>query len=153
MNTDTENFLVSLLWALPEDHVAHKNGWTIHEFHPEFIAAVERFCSGFREYLNALDEQAEDSDVYADPDAGEQSFGGDVYFSLSGHGCGFWDARDSEWGDAMQAALEAFSGSKYRFEEIDIMKFKGKIHLAYRTAAYRREYLEKMFGNTAAVPA
>lgn len=142
MSTETDNFLESLLWALPEDHTAHKNGWSVHEFHPEFRAAVSRFIYGFRAYLQ---EHCPD----LDPDAGGRSFGGNVYFSLSGHGCGFWDDRDAEWGQAMQSALEAFvKGDKYRFEQIGLMKFSGKIHFALRTAAFRREELAKVFGNT-----
>lgn len=143
MNTDTSHFLEALLFGLPEDHAAQKNGWSIHEFHPDFVEAVTQFIYAFRDRLQDLSEENE---IYADPDAGERSFGGDVYWSLSGHGVGFWDARDSEWGKAMQAALEAFAGGDcYRFEQIDLMKFNGKIHFPLRTAAFRRDELAKVF--------
>ena len=136
MNTDTENFLESLLWA-----DFNEKPWTIHEFHPEFIKATDDFISGFRTYLAA---KLPDTD----PDDCERSFGGNVYFSLSGHGCGFWDDSDMELGKALNDALVEYSGGKYAFEQIDLMKFHGKIHLAYRTAEYRREYLAKMFNTT-----
>lgn len=152
MNQDTQDFLGTLLWTAhnPDDpKTAHIANWTIWEFHPDFVAAVDRFIAGFREYLEKLDEQATDTDVYAHPDNCERSFGGNVYLSLSGHGCGFFDDRDMELGDALQAAVEAYAGGdRHRFEELDgnLSKFHGKIHLGFRTAAYRKTYLEQYFG-------
>ena len=131
MKRDTEDFLATLLWAND-----FPSGWTIHEFHPEFIAAVDCFCDGFRAFCDSRG---------LDPDAGERSFGGNCYASLSGHGIGFWDDPDGDWGAAMQAAIRDYSGRPFRFENVDLMKFHGRIHLAYRTAACRREYLAKMF--------
>ena len=100
MKPDTANFLETLLFVSEEPF----QSMTIHDFHPDFIAAVDIFISGFREYL-----AAHHPDI--DPDAGERSLGGNCYFSLSGHGCGFWDDSNSEYGDAMHAALKAFSAS------------------------------------------
>lgn len=161
MNSDTSDFLESLLWALPEDHAARKNGWTVREFHPEFIAAVDSFLSGFREYLllkaDALAEGPEDQfsedlwSLYDSPeDAGSRSFGGNVYFSLSGHGVGFWDEAETK---PLQTALEAYAGSRHAFEHIDLCKFSGRIHLAYRTAAFRREELAGLFTPAAGLTA
>lgn len=164
MSTDTENFLEALLWVAyspDRPETKHIANWTIHEFHPEFQQAVAGFCQGFREALTlAADKltEAPDSEfdeelweicaILDNPDAGERSFGGNVFFSLSGHGVGFWDDRDAARGKVLQAALESYSGgNRHRFEGIESMlsKFNGKIHLSYRTAAFRREALHKLF--------
>lgn len=143
---DTQDFLESLLFALPEDDKGRRPDWSIHEFHPEFIAAVNHFTCNFRARLSDLRETAEDPETL-DEDATGRSYGGNVYFSLSGHGCGFWDDRDHDRGQALQSALEEFAGGdRHRFEELDnLAKFHGKIHLAFRTADFRREYLAKFF--------
>jgi hypothetical protein len=169
MNSDTQDFLEALLFVAADgQHQGHNHraNWTIHQFHPEFQEAVDRFISGFREYLTAkADEMTEGPESAFDdvlfgyldnPDDCERSFGGNVFFSLSGHGVGFWDDSNGERGKALQSALEAYSAQdsrqrfegKYRFEELEsnLAKFSGKIHLAFRTAAHRREYLDKYFG-------
>lgn len=164
LSSDTASFLESLLWANSgPDQNTHWGNWTIHQFHPEFTDAVTAFLDGFREYLSARIEshdgegdsltadQLEEMESMLDPDQCERSFGSNVYFSLSGHGAGFRDERDMERGEALHAALLAYSGNPYRFENIDLMKDHGRIHLAYRTAAFRREYLVKLLGNTATV--
>ena len=143
LSNDVASFLETLLWA--NDYPA---GWTIHEFHPEFIAALDAFLSGFRAKLSDLRETAADPDLL-DEDATGRSYGGNVYLSLSGHGCGFWDDSDTERGKALQSALQAYAGDRHQFEGIDLYKFHGKIHLAYRTAAFRREYLAKLFATAA----
>lgn len=173
LDSDLAAFLESLLWANESEDRPHEKNWTIHEFHPEFTKAVETFLSGFREYLQArIDaiaemhgkfspEALEDMESKLDPDQCERSFGGNVYFSLSGHGVGFWDDYSfdgpdkSARGKALQFALEAYSGNRYRFEELggNLYKFKGQIHLAYKTAAFRREYLAKTFGGVNQAPA
>ena len=149
ISSDTEHFLETLLFCTDGENENESKGWTIYEFHPDFIQAVESFCDGFREYLEEKNQEAIEKDLpepFEDPDSGERSFGGNCYASLSGHGIGFFDDRDSTYGDAMQAAIKAYSGEDYRFEDIgDLAKFNGKIHLAFRTAAFRKEYLGKMF--------
>jgi len=139
-SSDTAAFLHSLLWVAESDDAPHIANWTIHQFHPEFTAALESFLDGFREFIAARNPEI-------NPDDCDRSFGGNVFFSLSRHGCGFWDERDSELGDALQALLVEYSGGKYSFEELEsnLAKFDGRIHLAYSTAAYRREYLAKLF--------
>ncbi len=148
LSTDAESFLETLLWVAVRDtrETDHIKNWTVHEFHPEFVAALETFLSGFRKSLAKLPPGL-------DPDeCCNRSFGGNVFFSLSGHGVGFWDEREN--GDELQAALEAYSGNRHRFEALDgnLSKFHGKIHLAYRTAALRREYLAKTFGGVTIAP-
>jgi len=108
---------------------------------------VETFIDGFNTHLETSGFDMDRLEYLT------RSFGGNVYFSLSGHGCGFFDEyADPErtLGDELQALLVSYAG-QYRFEELDgnLAKFKGKIHLAYRTAAFRREYLAKMFTVTA----
>lgn len=152
MNSDTQDFLDTLLQLADtgERETRHVRDWTVHQFHPEFVSAVDSFISGFREYLAGLAEDdsfpGESHLAFDDPDAVTNgTFGGNVFLSLSGHGAGFWDTPESE---PLQAALEAYAGGKYRFEQLgahSLAKFSGKIHLAYRTAAFRREYLAKLF--------
>ncbi len=142
LSRDVSDFLEALLFGTSAGGMPDHS---IHEFHPEFIAAADAFLSGFRAFLSDMRDAAEDPDLL-DEDAPGRSYGGNVYFSLSGHGCGFWDDRDSERGEALQSALETYAGGdKYRFEEVDLMKFHGKLHLAFRTADFRREYTAKMF--------
>lgn len=137
---DTSDFLEALIFAQPEDaEINDRSGHSIFDFSPEFIAAVDRFITGFRTYL---DTQNFDSDRL---DELNRSFGGNVYFSLSGHGCGFWDERSDTAGDELQGHLEKYAGGKYHFESLDIAEREdGKIDCAFLP-----EYLEdsraKMF--------
>lgn len=158
LSQDTSDFLETLLWVAyspDQPETRHIQNWTIHEFHPEFVAAVDSFLSGFRSFLfDKRESMDEDGAELLDEDAPSRSFGGNVFFSLSGHGVGFWDDHDSERGEALQAALVEFAGDdKYRFHELEssLAKFKGRIHLAFRTAAFRREYLAKYFATPATV--
>lgn len=147
MTTDAENFLDSILFAMPENDNGEQElaGLSVHDFAPDFVAAVESFCSAFRDYVaGKLPE--------TDPDDCERSFGSNVYFSLSGHGCGFWDDSDSTLGDALQSALVDFvGGDKYRFEWMDLYHFKRwkkpAIHIAMRTPALRRDELARLFAH------
>jgi hypothetical protein len=135
ISQDAENFLAALLWAYPEDDDG-KNPMdekTPGDFSPEFITAVSNFCESFRAYLAAREIEIPDS---------PNSFGGNVYFSLSGHGCGFWDSDETAH---LQSHLEAFSGSKYRFEEIDLSEDEnGKLDLSY-LPEFIAGYRAKMF--------
>lgn len=139
MTLDCENFLVSLLWALPEDESQEVREATIYDFSPEFIAGVESFISGFRDFASERNPEALD-----EADNCPRSFGGNVYFSLSGHGVGFWDSNETK---AMQPLLEEYSGSKYRFEELgNMLSFRedGKLDLSFIPSAID-EYRAKLF--------
>ena len=140
----TASFLETLLFVADNLDYDERplEGASIYDFAPAFVSAVSNFVHGFRAYLaDKLPELYERCDECA------RSFGGDVFFSLSGHGCGFWDDRDSELGGALQTALETFSGSRYRFEELESTLHKddttGKIDLAFIPSAlekYRARY-------------
>lgn len=139
MTKDCETFLETLLWALPEDEPQEVREATIYDFSPEFISGVDSFISGFREFANERNPEALEQ-----ADESPRSFGGNVYFSLSGHGCGFWDSAETE---ATQSLLEEYSGSKYRFEELgNLLSFRedGKLDLSYIPSAIE-EYRAKMF--------
>lgn len=140
MDTDTESFLAAVSFSAGEDNpILDAN---VHDYHPDLVAAVSKFCGAFRSYCQ---------DLGLDPDYdGEDHFGHNVFFSLSGHGCGFWD-DSGPWGDVFQAALENFAGSKYLFEELawnldwEGEKGDSKIHLSF-LPQYLAEYLQKYFG-------
>lgn len=135
MKTDTLDFLAALLWAYPEDETGQNpmEGFTAHDFSPAFQESASRFLSGFRTYLAEREIPIPDSGF---------SLGHGVYFSLSGHGCGFWDSSETEH---LQAPLEAYSGNRYRFEEIDLMADEsGLLDLAI-LPEHRAEYRSRLF--------
>lgn len=147
LNSDLANFLETLLWCADgtregmETDDSKLEGATIHEFSKPFTDAVDKFLSGFRAYAESKG---------LDPDAPDRSFGGNVYFSLSGHGCGFWDDRGEE-GDKLQSALIEFSGgNRYRFEALDSELRKdeetGEIDLCI-LPAFIGEYRRKRFSD------
>lgn len=154
MNSDTADFLSTLLQLADtgERDTRHVKAWAVHEFHPEFVAAVDSFLSGFRGYLERLaGNGAEDSEAFEDPDSVcRGTFGGNVFLSLSGHGAGFWDTDESK---PLQDALEAYAGGKHRFESLSgslLAKFSGKIHLAFRSKEARRRELAHFFSTETA---
>jgi hypothetical protein len=129
------DFLEALLFAHPPNEEGEyiMDGKTVYDFSPEFIEGVESFIAGFLDYT-----EENDIDI---PETG-RSFGGNVYFSLSGHGCGFWDVSETKH---LQEHLEAYSGNKYRFEEIDLMEdANGKLDLAFIPSALE-EYRSRLF--------
>jgi len=139
MTKDCEAFLESLLWAMPEDEPQEVREATIYDFSPEFIAGLESFISGFREFASSRNAEALEA-----ADECRRSFGGNVYFSLSGHGVGFWDSEETE---AMQPLIEEYSGKKYRFEELgSMLSFRedGKLDLSFKPEALD-EYRAKLF--------
>jgi len=148
MKTDTAKFLEAILWALPEDEPEEIRQATVYDFTPEFINAAETFVDGFRAYAESLD---------LDPDAPGRDFGANVYFSLSGHGVGFWDddGKDGE-GHRLQAALEDYAARKYQFEEItldfiDLGPMDGKLDLSFIPSAIE-EYRAKLFATKNQTP-
>ena len=138
MSQDAENFLAALMFAYPESEQETIDGKTIYDFSPEFITAVSNFCEAFRAYLYPILSD----DQFSAIDECPRSFGGNLYFSLSGHGCGFWDSDDTEH---LQAHLDAFSGDHYRFEEIMLDEDEnGKLDLSY-LPEFIAEYRRRMF--------
>lgn len=132
---DACDFLEAVIFAYPEDETGTNplSERTVHDFSPDFISAVESFISRFRSFLDERGIEIPDCD---------RSFGGNVYFSLSGHGCGFWDLFDTEH---IQPILEEYAGSRYAFDQMDICDDEnGKLDLAF-LHEYRAEYRLKMF--------
>ena len=140
----TRDFLEALLFIAdnPDEDERPLEGKTIFDFSPEFINAVDAFVYGFQRFL--ADQYPE---LHERIDDCQRSFGGNVFFTLSGHGCGFFDERDSELGDALQSALVEYSGGdKYRFEQLESNLSEnddGKIDLSFILEAitkYRSKY-------------
>jgi len=137
MNSHTSDFLASLLFV--SDRL---EGKTVYDFHPNFVSAVDSFIEKFETYL------AKRGFDFTRLDDLQRSFGGNVFFSLSGHGCGFWDERDPV-GKELDSLLKAFSGP-YRFEQIDLSTHRrGKIDLSIRVP-FIAQYREKMFSDNLA---
>lgn len=139
MTKDTSDFLTSLLFT--SDGFERKNP---KDFTLEFQEYVDEFIVGFEKFLEFKGfEKNRLKDL-------QKSFGGNVYFSLSGHGCGFFDEYgdvEKTLGDDLQSLLEEYSGDKHRFEALSsqIMKLRGgKITLHYKKP-FMKEYFEKIF--------
>lgn len=127
MNTHTSDFLETLLWVADSPDMDERplEGASIHQFTDPFKDAVSGFIAGFLQYLEACDFDMDRLDHL------ERSLGGNVFFSLSGHGCGFFDETgrnahpgnypdgDPTLGDELQAHLETYAGGRHRFEELD----------------------------------
>ena len=109
-----------------EEHSFHE--LTIYNFTPEFIKAVIGFCDAATAHLESEHE------TQVALDNCERSLGGNLYFSLSGAGVGFFDESKAD-GDALQKALEDFAGA-HRFEELANMLDRegedGPITLSYK---------------------
>jgi hypothetical protein len=141
MNTkiapDTAAFLEALLFTLPEDEPEEIREASIYDFSPEFIEAASGFIFAFRDFANERNPDALEA-----ADNSPRSFGGNVYFSLSGHGCGFWESDDTE---PMQSFIEEFSRNKYRFEEMPLsFREDGKLDFAI-IPSYLAEYRATKF--------
>ncbi len=137
MSPDASNFLASLLFTQPEDSGLPSH--SVDDFSPEFIAGAESFIAGFIAYLGERHPR-----LHECRDLMERSFGGNVYFTLSGHGCGFWDDSEPE-GRELAEALYTYSGNRYRFENIDLMlNADGKLDLSYVPSAIA-QYRAKLF--------
>ena len=133
ISQDATDFLTAYLWA-NEEQMPDLEGKTIFDFSPAFIAGLESFLSRFREFCEWRGVEIPET---------ERSFGGNVYFSLSGHGVGFRDDSETEH---LQAELVEFSGSKYRFEGLNVSENEdGELDLSYIPEALA-EYREKTFG-------
>lgn len=132
MNRDTQDFLTTLLWLAdnPDEEQRPLMGKTVHDFSDKFVEGADKFIAAFRQHLNGkgwTDEKI---------DGAERSFGGNVFFSLSGHGSGFFDDCDEEIASLHEIIKEWAGGN--RFEELDYMLDvgeDGKIDLSYIPSA------------------
>lgn len=132
---DAQDFLVALLWAYPSDDNGENpmDEKSIYDFTPEFVEGVESFIQGFEDYLEEREIEIPET---------PRSFGGNVYFSLSGHGAGFWDDTETKH---LQAHLEAYSGDKYRFGDIGLDEDEnGKLDLSI-IPEHIKECRDKLF--------
>ncbi len=135
MNVKTKDFLAALLFVYPANDEGENpmEDKTIYDFSPEFIAAVDGFISSFEDYLLKEDIEIPVTELH---------FGGNVYYSLSGHGCGFQDEEDTE---EIHAALIKFAGNRWKFEQIDLAEDEnGKLDLSFMPQ-YRKEYRDRLF--------
>lgn len=143
MKKDTQDFLETLLWLADDPDSQEGRGEkrqfqnkTIYDFSDAFIAGAESFIDAFRAHLDTIGFTAWDKM--------ERSFGGNVYFSLSGHGCGFFDDRNDEVSD-LQEVIQKWAGDngrRLRFEELDCMLdvFEdGKIDISFIPSAIEKQ--------------
>lgn len=142
MNEDTKNFLITLLWMAdnPDEEKRPFIDKSIYDFTPEFVAAADAFVAGFRAHLVKIGFDM------AALDHSERTFGGNCYFSLSGHGCGFFDDRN-EVIAGLQDIIKEWAGG-FRFEELAECYLEvnddGKIDLSFIPEAIE-EYRNKFF--------
>jgi hypothetical protein len=139
-NKHTNDFLAALLFTshFTNNSTNGARSKSIYDFHPDFIKAVDSFITKFEAYLERRFFEFDRLDDL------HRSFGGNVYFSLSGHGCGFWD-EGNDTGSELNDHLRNFSGNSYRFEHIDLSTHRGgKIDLSI-LVKHNDEYREKMF--------
>jgi hypothetical protein len=137
MSADAHAFLEALLFGYHDE--SFYSIYSPSDFSLEFIASVEQFIDGFTAYLSE-----KHVDLCEKKHALKRSFGGNVYFSLSGHGCGFWDDTDPA-GKLLDDALKAYSGNRYRFEQIDLSEdLAGKLDLSFIPSALPK-YRNKLF--------
>ena len=141
MKQHTMDFLETLLWVAdnPDDSVRPFADKTIYDFSDEFVAGAEAFIDAFLDHLIKIG-----FDTSRLP--GERSFGGNVYFSLSGHGCGFFDDRDEAIAD-LQEVIQKWAGGRRRFEELEYnldIGDDGKIDLSYIPSAIK-QYRDALF--------
>jgi len=143
MKTDTINFLEVLLFNGTDQDTEQGGvlyGKTVYDFTPAFTNAVDKFVSAFRDHLEQTGFPMDKLD------ASERSFGGNVYWSLSGAGVGFFDDRE-EVVCKLHERLKTWAG-EYRFEDLANMLDvgeDGKIDLSFIPSAIE-DYREKYFG-------
>jgi len=112
------------------------SGREVHEFSPAFFRAVTDFIQGFLNYLEQKNPELK-------PELLGSGFGHNMFFSLSGHGCGFWDTEETE---PFMDALHEYAGTRLRFEAMDLDRAEyGQLDLAIAPEQIE-EYRRKMFG-------
>lgn len=113
MKKYTADFLAALLWAAdnPDENTRPLMDKTVHDFSPAFADAVEKFIDAFIAHAAKFGYTADEMD------AAERSLGANVYFSLSGHGVGFFDDSDNRIA-SLHDIIKEWAGWP-RFEELD----------------------------------
>ena len=115
---DTENFLLALLFSYNwDDSELDEGDCSICDLPETFKNQVDAFICGFDDHLE--DESLKNDKLESAIESAnncERSYGGSVFWSLSGCGVGFWDESE-DWGDIMQKELEKYAGGKYKFED------------------------------------
>ena len=120
MNKHTENFLEAVLWSYPwEDSELEEGNFTIHDVDSDFVQIVESFINGFIRFLESREIEIVEF---------ERSFGGNCYFSISGHGVGFWDSPETKH---FQDLIESYAGNKYKWEGINFWEENGILKVDY----------------------
>ena len=123
MNTHTENLLEALLFGHCWEYSEYdEEDITIYDFDNATIIRLEAFIESFE---NVLQEKM--PEAYERLNELERSFGSNVYFSLSGHGCGFFDERDDELAK-IHDAIQEFA--PYLFEQVQIVESSTDSQLA-----------------------
>ena len=149
---DAQDFLETLLWVASgnEKDTRYENGEsaedgelygkTIYDFSDKFKVAVCNFCWDVRDEITEI-EGVEDELLKC-----SRSFGGNLFFSLTGHGCGFFDESDAD-AEKIESALFSFV-DKYQLEDLEHMlcvdEETGKIDLCF-TAESIEKYRAKYF--------
>lgn len=151
MNTDTQDFLDSLLWDAQYSEKeegttqaeGNVQGCTIADFHPEFVQAAEEFVEGFKNHLRSAGYDLDQATNL------ERDFGRNIYGSLNGGGVGFFDDHDT-LGDELQKEIRRFARHQCQMEELasNLWRFNDRlIHLSFTTAESRKKYLDRYFAH------
>lgn len=128
MKQHTSDFLATLLWVAdgPDLDERPLANMSIYDFSDAFVEAVEKFIDAFLDHLVKI---GYDTSLLG---KAERSLGGNVFLSLSGHGCGFFDDSNEDIA-VLHEVLNAWAGS-HRFEELEHnidLDQNGKIDLAW----------------------
>ena len=113
MKQHTSDFLATLLWVAdgPDLDERPLANMSIYDFSDAFVEAVEKFIDAFLDHLVKI---GYDTSLLG---KAERSLGGNVFLSLSGHGCGFFDDSNDDIA-VLHEVLKAWAGS-HRFEELE----------------------------------
>ena len=140
MKQHTSDFLATLLWVAdgPDLDERPLANMSIYDFSDAFVEAVEKFIDAFLDHLVKI---GYDTSLLG---KAERSLGGNVFLSLSGHGCGFFDDNNEDIA-ALHDVLKTWAGS-HRFEELEhrLWVENGKIDLDVKDE-FLAEARAKMF--------
>lgn len=152
LTCDAKDFLETLLWVASENEkdTRYQDGKsvedgelyekTIYDFSDKFKIAVCNFC------WSVKDEILEIEGVEDELEKCSRSFGGNLFFSLTGHGCGFFDESYADT-EKIESAIFSFV-NRYQLEDLENMLWvddeTGKIDLCFTPEAIE-EYRDKYF--------